>query len=615
MVRIFSYKNGEVLSGTGFAVTNSADGAVIVTNYHVVDGCDEYELYYNGNGPVQLTLVAKSEMQDLCVLRTAAKMKNLRPLPLYTGRVESGQAVYTLGYPGGADILAQQTALTTEEMTVTNGIVSAVQSSYLVGNNQKPVKLLQTNADINHGNSGGPMLNERGQVVGVNTLGLADLNMSGMNGAIHVQELRGFLEVQGIRYRTGTFFWGIWLIPAAIVLAALVLVWRFKKAKRCAVERQAQAAFSAPGPENETLLQVAAKNEADEPQWAHCNTADGPRPRQTEPVNAQAAVAQPAATLAAGQNAEPAGAAVVEAKRPQKRRRKKRWLIPVIGLPVLLLAAAGGFAWYSYNTYTDIQDAVNYKNYAQVLGLYEKAPWLERWGDTRQKPYSQAMLAVQNHDLDQAIPLFEELGNYADSAEQLNYAQLYQKADKQIDPKQRYKIYTELGNYLDSAALAEKAVADAYLEAKKAIQKGGYRTADGYLKIVPDDYQDSAEYKQLIRLVDKARTGNTAERIKATREVAKKSDELGGVAEPLLMDELLDLFLDGYWYGNGWEFEYNHVKGDYKTNIGFGGSYLFEKGGFWANDKKVVEINYVSPQYIELIYRGYSYGLLLIPFM
>ena len=194
VVRIFSYQGKIGFSGTGFALSNDSAGAVILTNYHVVDGCSAYELYYDGNGPVELEIVAVSETQDLCVLRAGRKLKGLKPLPLANG-VSSGEAVYALGYPGAADELSLQMMTTKEEMTVSNGIVSAIQDAGGVGNGSRRVKLVQTNTDISHGNSGGPMLNEKGQVVVVSTLSMNDFSVSGINGAVHVVSMQAFHKI------------------------------------------------------------------------------------------------------------------------------------------------------------------------------------------------------------------------------------------------------------------------------------------------------------------------------------------------------------------------------------------------------------------------------------
>ena len=63
VVRIFCEVDDDIVSGSGFLVTNTNSGAVVVTNYHVVQGASEMQLYYDGNGPVDLAVIAISEGQ------------------------------------------------------------------------------------------------------------------------------------------------------------------------------------------------------------------------------------------------------------------------------------------------------------------------------------------------------------------------------------------------------------------------------------------------------------------------------------------------------------------------------------------------------------------------
>lgn len=99
VVRIYTTDGQNTFIGTGFAVVNDENGAVIVTNYHVVTGSAAYALYYDGSGPVALSLFARSETQDLCLLRTNGPVTGLTPLRLCTAGAKTGQAVFSLGYP------------------------------------------------------------------------------------------------------------------------------------------------------------------------------------------------------------------------------------------------------------------------------------------------------------------------------------------------------------------------------------------------------------------------------------------------------------------------------------------------------------------------------------
>ena len=94
-------------------------------------------------------------------------MIGLDNLTLYDGEEDLvGIAVYVFGYPGAGDVLLDQEAYRVEDISITNGIVSAVKEATLL---DKPTTYLQTNAAINAGNSGGPMINDAGEIVGICT--------------------------------------------------------------------------------------------------------------------------------------------------------------------------------------------------------------------------------------------------------------------------------------------------------------------------------------------------------------------------------------------------------------------------------------------------------------
>ena len=171
-VRVLVVSGGNVSSGTGFAVARNS--RYVVTNYHVVEGYEEFEVYLSHEAAVPATVKAAAPGADLAVLETAAPLK-VPGLALRTSGFDTGLAVWALGFPGGADTLAGQPAAGVDEMTVTDGIVSAVKTSHEVGTASQAVRLVQTNAAINHGNSGGPMVDEKGNVVGVNTVGVENV--------------------------------------------------------------------------------------------------------------------------------------------------------------------------------------------------------------------------------------------------------------------------------------------------------------------------------------------------------------------------------------------------------------------------------------------------------
>ena len=619
VVRIFTYGADGDFSGTGFAISNGRSGALIVTNQHVVEGCSEYELYYDGNGPVKLKIAAVSEIQDICVLKTDHKLKGLTPLPL-ADKVQSGEAVYTLGYPGSADYLIHQTALSKEEMTVTNGIVSAVQSANTVGSRARSVKILQTNADINEGNSGGPMLNEKGQIVGVNTMGIDKSVASGINGAVHVDELRSFLDLQGIRYKTGfSPFWAAAAVLAALAAVGAALFFLRRRKRRAPVpalrgaEQGASAALPCPPQPDEEQLegQISLAAAAEAGAAPPAARAFAPLPEgevegqislfgQSAPAPMPAPA--PAAAFAADAGPGPQGAEKKEKKTAPKKRR--RWVIPAAAALVVLLAA-GGFAWYTWDVYTDLEDAWNYKNYGQVTLCYRRAPWVEVWAGSEAKLYSQAMVKVENYELEEAIELFTQLDGYGDAATQIGLAKKYIRTDALSEKTRlvgKYTGFEKLGNYLDSEKRAETLRRKVYERGIKEVEAEEFSEAEKYFEVLPQDYEETEFYSLLVKNYhDIIYNGNPG----YCYAFAVGCNVAGMEVPSILTDTYLDMFIQGFWTSsNGWWFE--KTERHYDSNLGIYGFYYFRDGGMYNEQgKKVVSFLFWDADHMRLIYDGY----------
>ena len=141
--------------GSGFVIDE--DG-YIVTNYHVIESARQIEVNFSGDDRVPATIVGVDPSTDLAVLKINAQVRALTPLPLGdSDAVRVGDAVVAIGNPFGL------------ERTVTAGIVSALQREITAPDGYTIDKVIQTDAPINQGNSGGPLLNTRGQVIGVNS--------------------------------------------------------------------------------------------------------------------------------------------------------------------------------------------------------------------------------------------------------------------------------------------------------------------------------------------------------------------------------------------------------------------------------------------------------------
>ena len=141
--------------GSGFVLDKVGH---IVTNYHVVQGADEIRVSFSNRDTVEAQLVGTDPSTDLAVLQVDTSASALTPLSLGdSDKVEVGDPVVAIGNPFGLD------------RTATSGIVSALQRLITAPNRFTIDHVIQTDAPINHGNSGGPLLNSRGQVIGVNT--------------------------------------------------------------------------------------------------------------------------------------------------------------------------------------------------------------------------------------------------------------------------------------------------------------------------------------------------------------------------------------------------------------------------------------------------------------
>ena len=140
--------------GSGFVIDKAGH---IVTNYHVVRGANSIQVSFSNNEHFKAKVVGVDPSTDSAVLQVKVKSRALKSLPLgNSDSVRVGDQVIAIGNPFGLD------------RSVTAGIVSAVQRRIEAPNQLSISHVIQTDAALNHGNSGGPLLNAQGQVIGVN---------------------------------------------------------------------------------------------------------------------------------------------------------------------------------------------------------------------------------------------------------------------------------------------------------------------------------------------------------------------------------------------------------------------------------------------------------------
>jgi S1-C subfamily serine protease len=179
------------VTGTGFVVSTSGH---VVTNQHVIDGCvGDIQGKLTGGAAMTLRTVSVDEANDLALLQTSAPVSDSASIRGTT--VRSGDAVITIGYPFHW--------LLTSDFAVTTGIVSSL--SGLLNDTRR----LQISAPVQPGNSGGPLLDMSGNVIGVVTSKLNGLKFAkltgdlpeNMNFAIKTGALRDFLDNSVVPYK------------------------------------------------------------------------------------------------------------------------------------------------------------------------------------------------------------------------------------------------------------------------------------------------------------------------------------------------------------------------------------------------------------------------------
>jgi putative serine protease PepD len=144
-------------SGTGFLVDSNG---TVVTNAHVVGNAGQVQVRFNDKGAYHDAKVLSVDAStDLAALKVdAGAAQGIRPLELAdSDNAQVGDPVVAIGYPLGLD------------RTATSGIVSGLERQIQSPNGFSIDKVIQTDAAVNPGNSGGPLLNAKGQVIGVNS--------------------------------------------------------------------------------------------------------------------------------------------------------------------------------------------------------------------------------------------------------------------------------------------------------------------------------------------------------------------------------------------------------------------------------------------------------------
>lgn len=190
--------------GTGWIVHGRR---IVVTNNHVVEGGVSFHLAMMVDGKpkvIKAQLLRRSPEKDLAVLQAEADLPG-KALPLAGYDVKATTRVIAIGFPGTADVALYPDRNTGETMMVRFGPddedfyrptwTEGVASRYLSYFRSIDGPALQHSAAVNHGNSGGPLIDACGRVLGVNTIRAVADNPEGVFYAIHPKEITRFLEI------------------------------------------------------------------------------------------------------------------------------------------------------------------------------------------------------------------------------------------------------------------------------------------------------------------------------------------------------------------------------------------------------------------------------------
>ena len=189
VMMIRNYQKDTVAStGSGFVYKSDDNYAYVLTNHHVIDGASKITLIRSDDKEINGTVLGSDEYLDLAVIRISKKDMIDVSVIGSSEQAKLGDTVFTIGTPLGYEYRG----------TVTDGILSGkdrlVTVSLSGSSDDWVMKVLQTNAAVNPGNSGGPLLNAKGEVIGIISLKLVQTEVENMGFAIPIEYAMSHIE-------------------------------------------------------------------------------------------------------------------------------------------------------------------------------------------------------------------------------------------------------------------------------------------------------------------------------------------------------------------------------------------------------------------------------------
>lgn len=179
----------EAGTGSGVIYKKEGDSAFIVTNNHVVEGAEQVMVTLSDGTEIEAEVLGTDVWTDLAVLKTAAE--GIEAVAEFgdSSVLKAGEPVIAIGNPLGLQFSG----------SVTTGVISGTERSIPIDINKDGMEdwhaeVLQTDAAINPGNSGGALINSQGQLIGINSMKIAQASVEGMGLAIPINSAIPVIE-------------------------------------------------------------------------------------------------------------------------------------------------------------------------------------------------------------------------------------------------------------------------------------------------------------------------------------------------------------------------------------------------------------------------------------
>lgn len=186
LIEIYNKQNTLIASGTGFVYKKDSDYGYILTNHHVVENASTIKITFTNDETVEAKFLGSDAYFDIAVL--SVDVSSVIQVSQIGDSTKSniGDTVFTVGSPLGSEYMG----------TVTKGILSGTNRQVSVSTNSGSyiMDVLQTDAAINSGNSGGPLVNINGEVIGITSMKLVESGVEGMGFALPIEYVMNYVD-------------------------------------------------------------------------------------------------------------------------------------------------------------------------------------------------------------------------------------------------------------------------------------------------------------------------------------------------------------------------------------------------------------------------------------